>query len=463
MAFLEQLARILNYAIDGPKPEKRSSLENPQTPLSYPAEWLLDIFNGGRTDSGVRVSELTALQVSTVLCCVNIISNAVASMPLQVFEKSVKDGLVSKKVAHNHALYELLHTEPNFEMTSPTWRKTAMSHGLLWGNSYSEIQRSTDDNSIIGIWPRNPARTRPVRTLEKSEIEGTEYPAGTMVYETNESLVGSAIDDINGEEKDQGKKRIILAEDMLHVPGLSLDGRLGQPTIQLARQIIGLSLAQEKQAAKFWANSARPAGLLTTAGVLADKAKETLRRSWREAHGGENQHNTAVLEQGITYSKIACTPEEAQNIESRKFQRVEIANVFNVPARMCDGDEHAARSTAEQSAIELLNFCLNPWLVAFEAEFKRKLFPKVGRSARKYFAKFDTRGLMYPDAASRATFYNGGKQNGYLNSDDIRELEGLNPIEGNAGQMYWRPVQMCDASTDSPNPNNAAPEPEVKP
>ena len=250
---------------------------------------------------------------------------------------------------------------------------------------------------------------------------------------------------------------------MLHVRGLSLDGRLGQQTIQLSRQIIGLSLAQEKQAAKFWANSARLAGILSTAGTLADKAKETLRRSWREAHGGENQHTTAVLEQGITYSKIACTPEEAQNIESRKFQRIEIANVFGVPARMVDGEEHAARSTAEQSAIELLNFCLNTWLVAFESEFKRKLFSKVGRSARKYFAKFDTRGLMYPDAASRATFYNGGKQNGYLNSDDIRELEGLNPIEGNAGQMYWRPVQMCDVSTDSPNPNNGAPEPEVKP
>lgn len=484
MSILANIARLLQYAVDGP--QLRSSLENPSSPLTYPAEWLLDIWNGGRTDAGVRVSELTALQTSTVLACVNIISNAIASLPLQVFEKSFKDGRVSKKVAHNHPLFDLLHIEPNFEMTSPTWRKTAMASALLWGNSYSEIQRSSDDNSILAIWPRNPARTRPVRLLEPMEIEGTKYSIGTMVYEVNESIVGSAITDINSnhDKDDLGQKRIVLAEDMLHIPGLSLDGRLGQPTIQLSRQIIGLALAQEKQAAKFWANSARPAGILQTPGALADKAKETLRRSWREAHGGENQHNTAVLEQGVTYTKIACTPEEAQNIDSRKFQRIEIANVFGVPARMVDGDEHAARSTAEQSAIELLNFCLNPWLVAFEAEFKRKLFPKVGRSAGKYIARFDTRGLKYPDAASRSTFYGNGKQNGYLTTNDIRELEGLNPIEDGSGDICWMPIQMQNAAdpitlgaeakikfdkkhpdaTPEPSPEpDAEPKPEVKP
>ena len=136
------------------------------------------------------------------------------------------------------------------------------------------------------------------------EIEGTEISDGHDGLRSQRISRRHAIADINDDNrKRSGQKRIVLAEDMLHVPGLSLDGRLGQPTIQLSRQIIGLSLAQEKQAAKFWANSARPAGILSTAGTLADKAKETLRRSWREAHGGENQHNTAVLEQGLTYRR----------------------------------------------------------------------------------------------------------------------------------------------------------------
>jgi len=461
MGILAKLGRVLAGA------EQRSSLENPQTPLSYPAEWLLDIFNGGRTDAGIRVSEMTALQVSTVLACVNIISNAVSSLPLHVYEKQVKDGTVSKRIAHNHPLYELLHTEPNPEMSSVTWRKTVQAHMLLWGNGYVEIQRSTQDNSIVALWPRNPARTRPVRLLDKVELEGDVYPAGTMVYETNESLTGAAIDDSNTtDEQKLGPKRVILAEDMIHLPGLSLDGRLGQPTIQLARQVIGLALATEKYSAKFFANNARPAGILTTLGTLADKAKENLKRSWSEGYGGENAHKTALLEQGVTYTKIAATPDEAQNNESRAFQRVEIANIFGVPARMVDGDEHAARSTAEQSAIELLNFCLHPWLATWEAELKRKLFHKIGRSAGKNSAHFDTRRLTYPDAASRSTLYGSGRQWGYLTTNDIRELEGLNPVDGPAGSMLWRPVNVCDASTPAPNPSDPAnkqPSPEAKP
>jgi phage portal protein BeeE len=164
MTVLDKLARSFGF-------ERRSSLENPQTPLSYPAEWLLDIFNGGRTDSGLRVSELTALQTSTVLVCVNLIANAVSSLPLYVYERTSSGG---KKVAFQHTLFDLLHNEPNDEMSSPTWRQTAMCHALLWSNSYSEIQRSREDNAIVAIWPRNPTRVRPVRALEAATVQGEE-------------------------------------------------------------------------------------------------------------------------------------------------------------------------------------------------------------------------------------------------------------------------------------------------
>lgn len=455
---------------------ERSSLENPQTPLSFPAEWLLDIFNGGRTDSGLRVSEMTALQVTTVLTCVNIISNAVSSLPLHVYERAVRDGRPGKKLAINHALFDLLHSEPNDEMSSPTWRQTMMAHALLWGNHYSEIQRSREDNAVIGIWPHNPTRVKPVRTLEKFTAKGEEHPAGTLVYEISEPLTGSMIAPEDNVDDKQLQRRIVLAEDVIHLHGLSLDGRIGQNVVITARQAIGLALATEKYGAKFFGNNARPAGILSTPGVLNDPAKETLKRSWSEAYGGENAHKTAVLEQGLTYTKIASTPEEAQSIETRKFQRVEIANVFGVPARMVDGDEHAARSTAEQSAIELLLFCVNPWLNKVEHELKRKLFPKVGRSSGKFFPKFDTRKLLYPDAASRSTFYGNGKQNGYLSTNDIREMEDLNPVEDGSGDIYWMPTNQQNAADpitlgaeakakfDEKHPQpEPTPEPEVKP
>lgn len=448
MRLRDTIARVLGF-------ERRSSLENPQTPLSFPAEWLLDLFNGGRTTSGLRVSEMTALQVSTVLTCVNIICNGVSSLPLNVYERQVRDGRPGKKIALHHSLFDLLHDEPNDEMTSQTWRQTIQAHALLWGNGYSEIQRSKEDNAIVALWPHNPTRVRPVRLTEACEIDGEEVVPGTMVYEVTEPLRGGVVTDTDSVDDKTLTRRLVPIERMIHLHGLSLDGRLGQDTVTLAREAIGMALALERYGNKFFGNNARPAGILSTAGVMTPVAKENLKRSWHEAHGGENAHKTAVLEQGVTYTKIASTPEEAQSIETRKFQRVEIANVFGVPARLVDGDEHAARSTAEQSAIEFFNFCLHPWLNKWEHELKRKLFPKVGRSSGKYFAKFDTRKLLYPDAQSRATFYGNGRQWGYLSANDIREFEDLNPIEDGSGDVYFRPQNMIDAtepSTPAPAP-----------
>jgi HK97 family phage portal protein len=431
--------------------EYRSSLENPQTPLSYPAEWLLDIFNGGRTDSGIRVSEMTALQVGTVLACVNLIGNGVAGLPLNVYEKVITDNRLAKRLAHNHDLFDVLANEPNPEMTRFTWMKTAIVHDLLWGNSYSEIQRD-NGNQIIGLWPRNPSRTRPIRTLRPLRIEGDILPAGSLVYETTESLMdnnpSTATDSPNfNDNLSLGTRRIVLAEDMLHVPGLSLDGRLGQGPVYLARQIIGLSLATEKYAAKFFGNGARPLGILEYPAKMDELAIENLRRSWSEAHGGENTHKTGILEQGVKYIKVGSTPEEGQMLNTREFQRNEICSIFNVPPHMVGDLEKSARSNVEQGAIEFVLYCLGPWLEAYEQEFRRKLFPKRGRTSNKFFAKFDARRLMYPDAESRAVFYTSGKQNGYLNSNDIRELEDMNPIPAEqGGDVYTVQVNMQNAT-----------------
>jgi HK97 family phage portal protein len=430
--------------------EQRTSIENPQTPLSYPAEWLLDIFNGGRTDSGIRVSEMTALQVGTVFACVNTIANGVASLPLQVYERLISDNRHTKKVAHDHNLYPLLHDAPNTEMTTHTWIKTLMCHSLLWGNGYCEIQRD-GTNQIIGIWPRNPARTRPIRNTRPILIEGDTLAPGTLIFETMESLMSnsdpSTADNQETNDLHLGTRRLVLAEDMIHVPGLSLDGRLGQGTVYLARQIMGLALATEKYGAKFFGNGARPAGILTIPNALEDKAVENLRRSWAEAHGGENQFKVAVLEKGVEFAKIASTPDEGQMNATRQYQRTEIAAVFGVPLHMvAANDKGGGKSNVEQQSIEFVLYCLNPWLNALEQEFARKIFPKVGRSAGKYFAKFDVRRLLYPSADSRAKFYASGKQWGYLSSNDIRELEDMNPIDDGGGDLYWAPVNMQPAT-----------------
>src|SRR5579863_2561394 len=147
--------------------ETRSSLENPPTPLSFPAEWLLDIFNGGRTDSGIRVSELTALQVSTVYCCVELKAGCIAALDLKIFEKIInQDGRINRRIAHDHDLWDLLEHEPNDEMSSFTLRKTVQAHRMLWGNGYIEIQRDGGERPVA-LWPRNPARMKVRRASEK--------------------------------------------------------------------------------------------------------------------------------------------------------------------------------------------------------------------------------------------------------------------------------------------------------
>lgn len=386
---------------------------------------------------------MTALQVSTVYTCVNIISNGIATLPLNIFEKMKSGPHIQKRLATDHNLWDLFHSEPNPEMSIFTFLKTFMCHALLWGNAYAEIEYDANGR-IKGLWPRNPARTRPVRVTQPISLEGDLIPRGTLMYETTESLMGNEpVSGTDNPELNWGSRRLVLAENMLHVPGLSLDGRLGQSVTYLARQVVGLALATEKYAAKFFGNGARPAGILTIPSRMEDKAVETLRRSWAEAHGGENQHKVAVLEAGVKYEKIAATPDEGQMGNTRKYQREEIASIFNVPTHMV-GEQTSGKTTTEQNSLEFIIYCLRPWLTAIEQEIDRKLFPRMGRTAGNFIPKFDTRTLVYPDAESRSKLYSAGRQWGFLTANDIRHLEDMNPTEDASGDTYMVQANMVN-------------------
>jgi len=436
--------------------ERRSSLENPQSPLSFPAEWLLDIFNGGRTDSGIRVSELTALQVATVFACVNLISSTIGALPLQVFERLItgEQKRLGKRVAVDHDLHDVLHDEPNPEMTSITFRRTLQLHMLLWGNGYAEVQRD-GANRIVALWPRNPARCRPYRTAK-----------GLLVYRTTEGiheLVANPEDPDVAMTNDQ-PERTIFAEDMLHMPGLTLDGRLGSSTIWLSRQVVGLALAAEKYGSKFFANGARPGGVLQVPNALKDVAREQLKRSWAEAQGGENMHRVAVLEQGVQWKETGGKNNEAQFLETRQFQKSEICSIFAVPPHMIGDTEKTNRANTEQIGVEFVNYTLAPWLESWQQELKRKLFPKIGRNASRFFAQFDTRGLKMPDANSRKEFYSAGRQWTFLSPNDIREIEHLNQIDEPWADEYLIPINMGTAGAPPPaQPAPQNPQQEPKP
>lgn len=445
---------------DAPILERRSSLENPQTPLSYPAEWLLDIFNGGRTDSGIRVSELSAFQVVTFLSCVDLIAGSIAALPLHVYERSFlqKSGRAVHKVAYDHDLYDLIHTEPNDEMSRFTLIKALMVHILAWSNGYIELQRD-GGNSVTAFWPRNPAKTRPYRLSHATHLKPVLWrpfpvniPAGTLVYRTTDG-----IDDQDRSENDaeSGQGRIIPAEDMVHVTGLSFDGRIGHSTVWLSRQILGLYLATEKFGAKYFANFARPGGILEIPYSMGSPQYEQAKRSWQEAQGGENSNRIAAMPPGMKWTATSHNPEEAQTTQHLAFLRNQICSVFHVPPHMV-GDVDKGKANTEQLAQEFVSYTLGPWLAAIKQEFKRKLFPNsgIGRTPKsRFFVDFDLHEMLRPDAASREAFYRSGRQWGYLNTNDIREYEKLNPIDEPWAEDYWIPINMT--STETPlDPNN---------
>lgn len=417
--------------------DSRTSLENPSTPLSYPAEWLLDMFNGGRTDSGIRVSELTALQVSTIYSAVDLISGGLASLDLNVYERLQPRG---KRIAEEQDLHWLLHDEPNKEMTAFTFVKTMQCHALLWTNCYAEIERD-QANRPLAIWPRNPNSTRPMRLTAPAVVDGDRVEAGTMVYATSDGVKPDS----------EQKQRYITADNMIHVPGLSLDGRIGKPVIELTRQVVGLALAAEKFGGKFFANGIRPTGVFELPNDMSPQAVENFRRSIQEAYGGENMLRPMIAESGIKWTQSDIKPNDAQFLETRKHQREEIGAIFHVPLRMLGDSGKVNRASSEQEAIEFVQYTLRPWIRAWQPELKRKLFPQMGRSANKYFPGFYYQDLLTPDAESRGKLISLLKQWGIGNTDDIREyFMDWNPIGDKAGEMYWMPVNMMDAAGPSP-------------
>jgi phage portal protein BeeE len=452
--------------------ETRTSLENPQTPLSYPAEWLLDIFNGGRTDSGIRVSEMTALQVTTVWACVEIKAGAIGALDPKIFEHIINDdGRLQRRIAHENIYWELLAHEPNPEMSSFTLRKTVQAHRMLWGNGYIELQRDHAGH-IVAMWPRNPARIRPHRLIKGTRVVTSDgipvaVKPGSMVYITTEGMETESLDPENPAPDSQGPHgdRYILPEDMLHIPGLSLDGRIGQSVIQMARNAIGLALATEKFGSKFFGNGALPMGIFKLPGNLSPEDYDAFKREVQEAWGGENANRPMVLEGGEDYTQTSTDPDKAQALETREHQVVEICRVFNVPPHMAGVTEKTSRANTEQIGQEFVTFSLSPDLKAWEQEIGRKFFPRptVGRNAgQKFGVFFDTRPLTMPAANDLRQFIQAMVQWGVFEPNDARELLRMNPLSGKPSDSTWMQINMAptDQLFETPALPSNEPEPE---
>jgi len=439
--------------------EVRSSLENPQTPLSFPAEWLLDIYNGGRTDSGIRVSQLTALQTIVIKRCVELVAATIAALPQHIYEvKPGANGHKTRTIADDHPDYDKIHSRPNNEMTHKTMMETWVAHALLWGNGFVEIIWSKG-GEVLGLYPRNPGKTRAYRLLHALTLsggwEGTKvYPQGTLVYVTTDG-----ISDYDQSETDAAglsrAERVILPENMLHLPGLSLDGRIGMDTIEYARQAVGRKLAMEKFGSKFFGNGGRTSMIIKLPGTLSQEQRDAARKSYQEALGGENMMRPIVLTSGVEIEPIEIKANEGQFVETEQATANELCTLFGVPGHMVGIMEKTSRANTEQFAQEFYQYCLFPWLEAINQEFKAKLLDepaKIGRPGKKYTFDFDITSLIRPDSDARQKFYSTGFSTGSLSPNDIRSMEKMNPRTDPGGDKYYVPVNVMVADGSEPPP-----------
>ena len=367
----------------------------------------------GGTASGKYVTERSAMQMTAVYCCVRILSEAVASLPLQ-FYRYTDDG--GKEKAVEHPLYFLLHDEPNPEMTSFIFRETLMTHLLLWGNAYSQIIRN-GKGEVVALYPLMPDRMK----VDRDE-HGRLYYEYT-VYDTDD------VDGRKGTDK-VGRTVRLQPHDVLHIPGLGFDGLVGYSPIAMAKNAIGLAIATEEYGSKFFANGAAPSGVLEHPGTIKDPSK--VRESWQATFGGSgNANKIAVLEEGMKYTPISISPEQAQFLETRKFQIDEIARIFRVPPHMIGDLEKSSFNNIEQQSLEFVKYTLDPWVSRWEQAMVRALLTPDEK--KRYFFKFNVDGLLRGDYQSRMNGYATARQNGWMSANDIRELENLDRIPAEQG------------------------------
>lgn len=400
--------------------EKRGTLRNPS------AADLLALTTQ-KTATGVSVTPESALAYTAVLACVRVLSESVGTLPLIVYERLER----GKRRAMDHWLYPLLHDSPNPAMTRVEWMTTAVAHLAAWGNSYNEIQINGAGRPVA-IWPLPPNRIR---------IDGSPVTGLTYTYQAT------------GETP-----KPIAAERMLHIRGLGGDGVVGWSVLKLAREAVGLGLATQEFGARWFGNGARPAVVLRHPGALGDEAYQRLKADWNAQHEGlANSHRVSILEEGMDVETIGIPPEDSQFLETRKFQRTEIASIFRVPPHMIGDLERATFSNIEQQSLDFVIYTLAPWLACIEQRIGLALLTPVER--QRLFAEFLVAGLLRGDIQSRYQAYAVGRNWGWLSANDVRELENLNPVDG--GDTYLVPLNMVDAT--APAQPVAAPQAEQPP
>jgi HK97 family phage portal protein len=385
--------------------------------LAYPSDWVTRTLGGTETSSGVTVDEDVAMRFSAVFCAVSVYCNAFKTLPWRVYRH--RDG-GGKDLARDHALYRVLATRPNPEMTPGFFKSYVQGCKLLWGNGYAEIKRDRRSGQAVALWPLHPTRVIVERVNRDRRI----------IYRVN---------------RDDGMQDVLEQSAMFHVRGPSRDGVCGLSRVGLMRESIGLSLAAEEHGGKFFGSGAHIGGVLSLppeAEKLNDEAIRTLRESLIAHFSGPNRFTPAVLQEGAKWESIGMPNEDAQFIETRTFQIRDVARFFNLPPHKLADLADATFSNVGDQQVQYATESLAPETVDFNEEADRKLF--LEDEQETYFTKLDLRGAMRGSHQERAEYYKAMWEMGVYSINDILEMEDMNPI-GPAGDAHYVQLNLTTA------------------
>jgi HK97 family phage portal protein len=385
------------------------------TPAAWDDYWYSPL--GYSSASGMRVSPDSAKRIATVLACVGVIGRNLGMMPCKIYTEA-PDG--SKRLVDHHPLYDLLYQRPNSQQTAFEFKQMMQGHVELRGNAYAEIKPGPR-GAVDQLIPMHPDRVHVERIL----------PSGKLRYRYDDPLANQT--------------RVLMEEEVFHLRNYSDDGIVGQSTVAMAVDVFGVALAQQDYVARFMKNDARPPIVFEGASFKTVSQEEQFLKSWQTRHTAENRGKAGLLPPGITAKVLGVNPVDQQLLDSQKFGRIQICSIFGVPPHLIGETEKTATyASVEQFNIMYAVHCILPRLVMWEQAIQRDLL-----TSEKFFAKFSMAALLRGDTASRFNAYKVAIENGWVNQDEVRLLEDMNPIPGGVGKTYWRPANWLPLSQTS--------------
>jgi HK97 family phage portal protein len=410
-----------------------TALLGPSEQKSISIDDLWSRIEGGMSSkAGPPVNWQNALRVSVAFSCARVLAEGIAQIPLKLMQEEPTGG---SRAAREHSLYQLLARRPNDWMTSFEFRETMMFHAIFAKGGYAIINRGS--GKVRELIPVMPECVRIEQNADASITYWINLPDGTY--------------------------RPFPKSSIFHLRGPSWNGIEGLDVIDLAREALGLAIATEETHARFHANGAKAAGIISMDGELKAEGRAALKKAFQDATTGGNAYKTLVLDQGAKFAQMSMTGVDSQHLETRRHQIEEVCRFMRVFPQMAGySDKTSTFASAEQFFIAHVVHSLGPWNERWEQSLDRDLLTKQ-EIAQGYFTKLSVQGLMRGDVTSRSSFYASAITNGYMTRNEVRALEDLNPIDGLDEPLI--PLNMVGANDptpqDAPTPDTTAQDQQV--